>query len=271
MDLDLSYYYKQAMASYKSPSQLARKVTEKWASDNLYCPKCGRSLNQWPTNTPVYDFYCGHSDERIIIVPEHLPSSIENFQLKSQKHQFYNYVLGGAYGPMVASLKAGRHPSLMLLHYHQQKFEVEDVTLIHRLSITLSCIKARKPLSSQAKRRGWQGCVILLDQIPAAGRIGVIENGNILEKAAVIKSWNGITQILQGDLTQRGWIADIMRCIDRLPTNFTLSDAYEFETELAKLHPENMHIRPKIRQQLQVLRDRGYIRFIELGRYQKII
>jgi type II restriction enzyme len=57
MDLDLSYYYKQAMASYKSPSQLARKVTEKWASDNLYCPECGRSLDQWPTNTPVYDFY----------------------------------------------------------------------------------------------------------------------------------------------------------------------------------------------------------------------
>jgi Dam-replacing HTH domain/Dam-replacing family len=43
--------------------------------------------------------------------------------------------------------------------------------------------------------------------------------------------------------------------------NFNLSripaEAYAFTRELEKLHPDNRHVRDKIRQQLQVLRDRS--------------
>ncbi len=37
--------------------------------------------------------------------------------------------------------------------------------------------------------------------------------------------------------------------------------------ELRELHPKNRHIRPKIRQQLQILRDNDTLRFIARGRY----
>jgi hypothetical protein len=37
---------------------------------------------------------------------------------------------------------------------------------------------------------------------------------------------------------------------------FTNDDPYAFEPDLCKLYPANRHIRHKIRQQLQVLRDR---------------
>ena len=40
---------------------------------------------------------------------------------------------------------------------------------------------------------------------------------------------------------------------------FTNADIYAFERELAALHPDNRHIRDKIRQQLQVLRDTGFL------------
>ena len=38
---------------------------------------------------------------------------------------------------------------------------------------------------------------------------------------------------------------------------FTLADVYAHEAALAALYPGNNNVRPKIRQQLQVLRDRG--------------
>jgi type II restriction enzyme len=37
---------------------------------------------------------------------------------------------------------------------------------------------------------------------------------------------------------------------------FSLSDVYAFEEDLKLLHPENNNIKPKIRQQLQFLRDK---------------
>ena len=40
---------------------------------------------------------------------------------------------------------------------------------------------------------------------------------------------------------------------------FTTAAAYAFTRELEKLHPDNRHVRDKIRQQLQVLRDAGLL------------
>jgi hypothetical protein len=46
---------------------------------------------------------------------------------------------------------------------------------------------------------------------------------------------------------------------------FTNEDVYAFARELEKLHPDNRHVRDKIRQQLQVLRDLGLLRHIGSG------
>jgi len=48
---------------------------------------------------------------------------------------------------------------------------------------------------------------------------------------------------------------------------FTLSELYSYREELARLHPKNRNIEAKIRQQLQLLRDRGVIEFLGKGRY----
>jgi type II restriction enzyme len=92
-------------------------------------------------------------------------------------------------------------------------------------------------------------------------------------------------------VTQRGWTLDVLNIVRRLvesrrrgdeslkstgqpeslrlltssPTNeFTTMDVYAFERELAELHPDYRHVRDKIRQQLQVLRDLGLL--IHVGR-----
>ena len=52
---------------------------------------------------------------------------------------------------------------------------------------------------------------------------------------------------------------------------FTLEDIYNAEPILQRLYPENRHIKAKIRQQLQVLRDHKYIDFIDNnGTYRRL-
>ena len=45
---------------------------------------------------------------------------------------------------------------------------------------------------------------------------------------------------------------------------------YAFENELKLKHPENNFIKDKIRQQLQYLRDKGFVKFLERGKYKKL-
>jgi type II restriction enzyme len=73
----------------------------------------------------------------------------------------------------------------------------------------------------------------------------------------------------QETLEARGWLLDVMKCIETLGKNdFTLEDVYRFERHLSELYPGNQNVKPKIRQQLQYLRDRGFIDFVSRGHYR---
>jgi len=48
-----------------------------------------------------------------------------------------------------------------------------------------------------------------------------------------------------------------------------LEQVYCFEKALSEKHPDNRFIKAKIRQQLQILRDKGYLEFVERGIYKK--
>jgi hypothetical protein len=51
-----------------------------------------------------------------------------------------------------------------------------------------------------------------------------------------------------------------LNCITApVKSEFTAADAYVFTRELEQLHPDNKNVRPKIRQQLQVLRNAGLL------------
>ncbi len=68
---------------------------------------------------------------------------------------------------------------------------------------------------------------------------------------------------------QRGWTLDILNAVRTLgQQEFATADAYSFAPELERLHPDNRHVRDKIRQQLQVLRDAGLLVHVERGRWR---
>ncbi len=70
------------------------------------------------------------------------------------------------------------------------------------------------------------------------------------------------------------WKEDLSRMISErwaVGELFTLSQTYRFVKDLRIRHPENLHVREKIRQTLQVLRDEGELRFIdEHGTYTRV-
>ncbi len=83
------------------------------------------------------------------------------------------------------------------------------------------------------------------------------------------KQWRATLFLRDQGAAARGWLIEVMKCIDAIgQPAFVLDDVYAFEDRLTILYPSNQNIRPKIRQQLQVLRDQGYLQFIGRGKYR---
>ena len=72
-------------------------------------------------------------------------------------------------------------------------------------------------------------------------------------------------------IDSRGWLMDVLRCVERIPNDdFQLDEVYAFADELQRKHAGNNFVHDKIRQQLQYLRDKGFIQFLTSGNYRKI-
>ena len=106
---------------------------------------------------------------------------------------------------------------------------------------------------------------------PNEGRIFIVQNEKEVPIKQIIDKVHR-TEFLRGSkLDARGWTLDVLNCVNMIEeTTFTLEQMYRFEEMLAIKHPDNHHVKDKIRQQLQMLRDNGIIEFIGRGHYRKI-
>jgi type II restriction enzyme len=258
MLIDLSEYRRKFSDKYKSKSQLARVVTEAWFDQNMYCPACNNdSLTKFSANKPVKDFYCN--------------SCSEAFQLKAQSVNIRDKVLDGAFDTMQKAIKSNETPNFAIMVYDNSSWVLDNLMFIPSYFFTLSSIIKRNPLSAKAKRRDYVGCYINIGAIPQLAQIYAVRNREPQNRKIVVDSWNKIR--FMGDVKDfkaRGWTSDVLRTVDLIPKRkFTLADCYNYENQLGNLHPENNNIKPKIRQQLQVLRDKGLLEFLGRGEYRK--
>ncbi|HLC42563.1 MAG TPA: DpnI domain-containing protein, partial [Methylomirabilota bacterium] len=163
-------------------------------------------------------------------------------------------------------------PSFYFLDYDPARWRVRNLQLVPRHFLSLSAIERKPPLRSHARRAGWVGCDILLSRLPADARIQVVYAGAVISVAMVRSEWRRFSFLRGRRHEARGWTADVLACVRRLPTPaFSLQDFYgSFSEELQRLHPENRHVEDKIRQQLQFLRERGVLEFLGRGRYRQM-
>jgi len=242
-------------SAYKSPSQRARIISEAWGCRNLYCPRCDSPrLDPSSSNTRVFDFVC--------------PGCAAAFQLKSQSHPFSRRVIDAAYGPMRRAIEEGQTPHFLTLHYDRQSWRVRNLTLIPSFALTVSCLEKRKPLAPTARRCGWVGCNILLAKIPVDARIPIVCDGSPSTPASVRRQFSLLRPLENAGHEKRGWTLDVLNVVRSLgKPRFHLNEVYGHIDELRLLHPGNVHVREKIRQQLQRLRDMGLLEFLGDGEY----
>lgn len=241
---------------YKSNSQIARVLTESWVRENSYCPNCGRlALNEFENNMPVADFYCLECKEE--------------FELKSKNGKLSSIINDGAYDSMITRITSDTNPNFFFLTY--DKNLVSNFLVIPKQFFIPEIIIKRKPLSETAKRAGWVGCTIDISKVPDSGRIFLVENSTIVEKEKVHRKLKSTDFLKHKSLEKRGWILDILNCVEEIKKqSFTLDELYAFENKLKIKYPNNNHIKDKIRQQLQFLRDKGLIEFNGRGNYKKV-
>ena len=243
---------------YKSPSQRARRITEGWCENNMYCPAClSRVLRRTRDNTRVVDFVC--------------PSCQSEYQLKAKGGLFGRKLRDAAYAPMMERALNSRSPHFLFLGYEKRRLTVLTLLLVPGHFIVPSVIEKCKPLSDSARRAGWTGCNILVDRIPDDGRLMAVCKGIPVAPDEVRERWQRFEWAKGLPAERTGWLFDVLRCVRSLgEREFKLEEMYAFKDELAALHPSNRHVTDKIRQQLQFLRDRDIIRFVSRGRYVAI-
>jgi type II restriction enzyme len=241
-------------ASYKSGSQIARILSEGWCHRELYCPACDSNrILPSKANTPAIDFSC--------------PRCKQHFQLKSSRTWNSKKIVDAGYEAMIRAIREDRTPHLLLLQYTHE-WSIQNVLLIPRMFFTESVIQRRRPLSSTARRAGWVGCNILLSSIPNDGKIAIVSSGVPEPKQQVRQEFKRVRGLDNLPPSLRGWTVDVLNSIRRLrKSQFSLQEIYGVEEELQAAHPDNRNVRAKIRQQLQVLRDLGLIKFHARGNY----
>jgi type II restriction enzyme len=254
--MNLSFDTKLAQG-YSSNSQIARILTENWVLNNSYCPSCGDlPLIDFKNNRPVADFYCKNCSEE--------------FELKSKGGKLTNTITDGAYSTMIERINSDNNPNFFFLTYTKE-WRVNDFLIIPKQFFTEEIIIKRPPLLPTARRAGWIGCNIDISKVVDSGKVFLVKNSNIIDREVVNATFKKTLFLREKSTEAKGWILDILKCVDEIKSDrFNLDEIYRFEQKLKTKYPNNNFIKDKIRQQLQILRDKGIIEFISRGQYKKI-
>lgn len=240
---------------YTSGTQIARVVTENWAEQNLYCPACASDrLSRTKNNLRAVDFVC--------------PACRETYQLKSGRTLPRTRIVDSAFETMIAAVRSDTAPNLIYLHY-TPSVGVNNLLLVPSYFFTEDCIERRNPLGPHARRAGWIGCNIRVDRIEPQGKIDMVAGGLPVSVAVVRSEYSRLRPHSSMPSGFRGWRLNLLEMLQEKEFGeFTLAEAYELEGELAVRYPNNRNVRPKIRQQLKVLRDMGVLELVQRGVYR---
>lgn len=253
MDLTLP---SEGLERYRSPSQRARVATELWARQQLYCANCpARTILAAPPNAPGRDLLCSNCGAM--------------FEMKALARPFGARVVDSGYGAMLASLREARRAHLLLLQYHREDWTVRNLEMVPGFALLPAMVVPRRPLSARAQRAGWIGCHIDLRPVPADARITLVREGRPEAPGDVRERFARIRGLGQKPLAARGWTLEVLRAVRGLGRGeFRLGEIYELAPYLSAQFPANRHVREKIRQQMQVLRDLEIVEFLGRGRYR---
>ena len=184
-----------------SRSQIARRVTERWAAENLFCLACPSDeltaeLTAERANAPVQDFTC--------------PRCKAAYQLKGKNGRHGNVVANSAFDQKIAAIREGKAPNYAFMDYDRDAWKVMRLFVVPGHFITESVVRRRRALATTARRAGWVGSNILLSKLPPEGRIPVISGGSAIDPGTVRRAWDRFRFLKQDGRASGGWGADVL-------------------------------------------------------------
>jgi len=241
---------------YANVRQNVKLMSEDWVEQYMYCPCCTNpTLFRIKNNAPAADFVCENCGEY--------------YEVKATGKQINDKIVDGAYKTMIERINSLSNPNLLVLQY-TERYKVNNLTLVPKYFFTPGVIEKRKALSDDAIRKNWVGCYILYGNIPKQGKISVIADDEVNSVIDVYQAYQRSKELSLPHLQSRSWMLDVLNCVNDIQGNeFTLQDMYLYIDILQKRYSQNNNIKEKIRQQLQVLRDKGVIEFLGNGNYRK--
>jgi type II restriction enzyme len=205
-------------AAFKSRSQIARVITEDWASRNLFCSVCTAvSIVQSLANTRAIDFTCRTCGAV--------------YQLKSGT-KWSQRIPDAGYDAMIAAIRSDNVPNLLVMQYSLQ-WRVRNLILVPSFFFTETIIEKRKPLGATARRAGWVGCNIHLGAIPPEGKLTIVADGVPAQPEHVRRQYEKVRPIARLGVPLRGWALNVLSFIHQLGrAQFKLAEMYAFEQKL---------------------------------------
>jgi hypothetical protein len=168
-------------ARFTNRAQAARVALETWAIFNLYCLSCDSdALDRLGDNTPVADFQCFVCGRR--------------YQLKAKNGRFGSRITGAAYRPTIDAIRSSSMPEYVLVEFDTRFGTVVFVDAVPGRLITEQRVIARRPLSSTARRAGWQGCNIVMSGLPS---VRIVAPAG-LDRGDVRARWRAVTNLAYG-------------------------------------------------------------------------
>lgn len=247
----------QLAENYTNTSQKIRVMSELRIANNIYCINCGvLKIKAQPNNHKAWDFIC--------------PNCQIEYELKSKKNTLWKKINDGAYHTMIEKIDNNTQPNFFFLNY-TENYHIKNLLLIPKHFFTSEIIEIRKPLSEWARRAWRTGCNILFSKLPETGKIYIVKDGIFENKKNVLETRQKWLFLEEENQKNKWRIIDTMNCIDKIhDTVFYLDQIYAFENQLKVKYPNNNFIKDKLRQQLQILRDKGVIEFLGQGKYKKL-
>jgi len=289
-------------AAYQSGAQRARVVTESWGESNLYCPNCSSPKLTWlEPGHPASDYSCPKCRFWFQLKSQksRIGDSITDGAYRAMMDAIRHDETPNFYF-MQYELATWRVKNLLLV----PSFAFPPSAIIKRKPLSSTARRAGWVGCNIALNRvPAEARIDLVRTIASQGRacspseprrdrdIAPYQQTIIVPPSEVREKFKRVKPLKDISVNQRGWTLDVLNIVRRVVSegralrdpnisnksgargtrpsdSFMTADAYAFTRELKKLHPDNRHVRDKIRQQLQVLRDAGLLLHIGRGEWR---
>jgi type II restriction enzyme len=141
---------------WKSASKIVGEAIEDCIT-TIACPICNekKALLKYKANEKSKDVKCEKCNSQIQI----------KATKQNKKNQKCLKLLGAEYKTTCSSIKENTvHYLIVLYTVVGSIYTINNIYFIDRIYINESCVIPRKPLSSTAKRAGWQGCTLIFNE-----------------------------------------------------------------------------------------------------------